>query len=475
MFNKSVLSKRILFFSIATMLGISGSVIFHTNIMTLLAFLQDQQAISTWFKNIGTISLFALFTLMVFQVFIAVIPGQPIMLAGGYIFSPVIAIFITATGSILGSQLAFWLARRYGHDLVRHLVGQSDLERWNRISKHQGTLFFFTTIVVPFLPSDLMCYVAGLGSISTKKFLVANICGRTINSIMFTVMGAYGFNPPWQYWLLIFASSLLFVIAWWVFQKEKSITGWKSRFAIEFSLWLLNTYCRLFSIRIKVNGLENLPPGPKIIAANHPNCSDTFILYTLFHGNLRILAQASQFHQPLFGWLFTHTGQIPVCKENKHEAYLKAKQALALGETLLVFPEGRLNPDHQNIKFFTGAVRLSLDCKAPILPVGMHARRTDTIDLNRFARKDRSPKLWQIGGSFFAQFGEAWSPFSKGQKGISQKEIHTMTGSLMEKIYCLEDQAKKESEYENSHNGSGLSAHDQRSSHFLLPSGRIPR
>jgi 1-acyl-sn-glycerol-3-phosphate acyltransferase len=475
MSKKSILSKRILLASLIALLGISGSIIFHTQIMSLLAFLQNQHAISTWFQSIGPIGPIALFILMIFQVFIAVLPGQPLMLAGGYIFDKELAVFITATGSILGSQLAFWLARRYGHNLVKHLVGQAELERWNRISEHQGTLFFFTTIVVPCLPSDLMCYVAGLGSISTRKFLAANICGRTISALMITLMGAYGFNPPWQYWVLIPGSTVVFVIAWWVFQKEKSLSEWRSRFAIEFSLWLLNTYRRLFSIRMQVSGLENMPTGPKIIAANHPNCSDTFILYTLFQGNLRILAQASQFHQPFFGWLFTHTGQIPVYKENRQEAYLKAQQALSRGDSLLVFPEGRLNPDHQKIKIFTGAVRLSLECNVPIIPVGIHVRRVDTVDLNRFASKDRSQKLWQTGGKFFAHFGAPWSPFSKERQGISQDEIHDMTGFLMEKIYYLEDQAQKECEYENSHCRSGLPTHDKWSRPFLLPSGRIPR
>jgi 1-acyl-sn-glycerol-3-phosphate acyltransferase len=475
MFMRSSKVKKMWIPVLISIFGLSGLILFQTRIMSLLAFLQDQQAISAWFQRIDPIGSIVLFLLMVFQIFVAILPGQPLMLAGGYIFGAKMAVFITAISSILGSQLAFWLARSFGRKLVERLVNQADLERWNRISKHQGTLFFFTTMVVPFLPSDLMCYLAGLGSIPRRKFLAANICGRSINAMMITLLGAYGFTPPWQYWVLIPGSIVLFVIAWLFTQKTDLESDWRPRLAQNASLWLFNTYRRLCSIRLQVHGLENLPAGTKILAANHPNCSDAFLLFILFKGKLKVLAQASQFRQPILGWLFTHTGQIPVYKDRRQEAFQQAYQALSRGETLLIFPEGRLNPDHQEFKINTGAVRLSLISGAPIIPIGMHARRADTVDLNRFTHPPQSIKLWQVRGSLFVNFGEAWRPFENGALTVSADEIHTVTGSLMEKIHSLENQGREECEYENSHNGSGIPAHDKRSSHVFLPSGRNPR
>ena len=53
-------------------------------------------------------------------------------------------------------------------------------------------IFYFFAFVLPIFPSDLMCYVAGLATISPKHFLIANILGRTCCAVFVTLIGIYG-------------------------------------------------------------------------------------------------------------------------------------------------------------------------------------------------------------------------------------------------------------------------------------------
>ncbi len=164
-----------------------------------VARLGDRQAISDSVRELGPFGPLVLFALLVAQVFLAILPGHALMMAGGYLYGPFVAIAIISASTILGSQVAFTVARRYGRKLVYRLAKAKAIERWERIAERQGAWFFFFAFVLPIFPSDLMCYVAGLGKVSARGFLSANIAGRMLCAVAFTLIGSYGFRPPWQF------------------------------------------------------------------------------------------------------------------------------------------------------------------------------------------------------------------------------------------------------------------------------------
>jgi len=51
------------------------------------------------------------------------------------------------------------------------------------------------------------------------------------------------------------------------------------------------------------------------------------------------------FDIPVIGWLLSKSHQIPVIPGRTLEAFRKACEVLRQGYTVMIFPEGRLNPD----------------------------------------------------------------------------------------------------------------------------------
>jgi 1-acyl-sn-glycerol-3-phosphate acyltransferase len=421
---------------------------FREPLAALMALLQDQQALSAYVQGLGSVGPLMLFGLLVAQVFLAIIPGHALMMAGGYLYGPVVAITITATSTILGSQIAFQVARRYGRELIYRLA-KSDIkviEKWDRIAQKQGALFFFFTFVLPIFPSDLMCYVAGLGKVAPHKFLAANIAGRILCAIAITMIGAYGFQPPWQFWAVALGGMTMLFMAWGVYKNRGGMPRSKSELAHVLGMWIMNTYRRIFSIQICVNGLTNVPSGAKILVANHPNLSDAYLLPLLFDGKVRFLAQATQFRTPVMGWILKHSGQIPVRTGRRAEAYQEACQALANGDTVVVFPEGRLNPDNKPVLCCSGAVRMALSSGAPILPMGIHVSGLDTLNVSLAKRASLSRKRWQVGGKFVVHIGKPWSPGAMPVDRQKPSEVKKLTQSMMKKVQVLKSRAVKGSE-----------------------------
>jgi uncharacterized membrane protein YdjX (TVP38/TMEM64 family) len=93
-------------------------------------------------------------------------------------------------------------------------VPASTLDKWDKSAAGQGIGFYVVTLVMPFFPNDAMCYVAGLGSMSFRRFLIANILGRSIASFLTVLVGAYSEQIPGLLWIAVIAFILLGIVGW---------------------------------------------------------------------------------------------------------------------------------------------------------------------------------------------------------------------------------------------------------------------
>ena len=184
--------------------------------------IQDQEAVSTYLQGYGSLGPIILFILLIAQVFIAIIPGHALMVTAGYAYG-IWGLFVTLTSTILGSQIAFLIAHKYGRSLIYRLASPELIERWDKVAKHQGIIFYFFSFVLPIFPSDLMCYVAGLGTISPKRFFIANFMGRTCCAVFITLIGIFGMHPPIQFWIISLAGIATFLLGWGLYKRSSNL------------------------------------------------------------------------------------------------------------------------------------------------------------------------------------------------------------------------------------------------------------
>lgn len=215
-----------------------------------------------------------------------------------------------------------------------------------------------------------------------------------------------------------------------------------NNFAYACQMLILKTYKNLFGLQYCIHGLEGLPPGSKILTANHPNASDGLQMPLIFRERITAIAQESLFRLPFLGWILTHSGHIPVRPGDRRAAFEQACHALAQGKTILIFPEGTLNPESREVKAGTGAVRLSLATGAPIIPVGVMVSKRDTLKIGPFGKFQSG--RWQFRGKFKVRLGCAWTPRQEGSPDQEPFEIQELTRCLMDRIYALVQQMAQE-------------------------------
>jgi 1-acyl-sn-glycerol-3-phosphate acyltransferase len=135
---------------------------------------------------------------------------------------------------------------------------------------------------------------------------------------------------------------------------------------------------QIAGVRGRAEIVRGLPDGPVIVISNHTSYADGVLLALVCRRlgrSARMLATSGVFKTPVLGAIVRRIGFIPVARgtDQAADALGPAAEALAAGEVVALFPEGRLtrDPNQWPERAKTGSVRLALRTGAPIVPVAM--------------------------------------------------------------------------------------------------------
>lgn len=140
-----------------------------------------------WLKNLPQYlrrnrkpALFILLGIQILQIIVFIIPGQPIQIAGSYLYGFFRGYLISIAGAIIGSTIVFYFTRILGQSAVYTLFGEKKSEYYRRkINSGKGLTILFYIYLIPGIPKDIVAYVAGISSIDFKKFTLISTIGRS--------------------------------------------------------------------------------------------------------------------------------------------------------------------------------------------------------------------------------------------------------------------------------------------------------
>jgi len=137
-----------------------------------LGLFRSMDALQTFVREQGAWAPLAFLLLQVAQILMAFIPGGLLLCGGVILFGPWLGLFYNFLGTCLGSCLNFWLARRWGQPLVRHLMPEATRQKYFRwLEDRRFDRLFAWAILLPFFPDDALCLLAGLSPMPLRRFL----------------------------------------------------------------------------------------------------------------------------------------------------------------------------------------------------------------------------------------------------------------------------------------------------------------
>ncbi len=180
------------------------------------ALVKDEDAFRQYLETKGKFMPLLYVILQYLQVVILPIPSVVSTVAGVAIFGPLKTIVYSLIGIVLGSITAFFIGRKLGHKAVAWMVGHEELKKWQKKLKGKDNFILTVMFLLPMFPDDVLCFIAGLSSMSNRYFLIMIIVSRVIS--ISTTCYSIDLIPFTTWWgLLIWAIIIIAIVATFIF------------------------------------------------------------------------------------------------------------------------------------------------------------------------------------------------------------------------------------------------------------------
>ncbi|MEQ8425041.1 MAG: lysophospholipid acyltransferase family protein, partial [Cyclobacteriaceae bacterium] len=133
------------------------------------------------------------------------------------------------------------------------------------------------------------------------------------------------------------------------------------------------TFSKLNFIPYKISGTENIDRKKAYIyVCNHTSYLDIPGISLTLPTQFRPLAKKELKRIPVFGWIAQSACVIVdrSSNESRRKSMEHLKDILAMGISILIFPEGTQNrTDNRLQPFYDGAFRIAIEAQQPIIPI----------------------------------------------------------------------------------------------------------
>ena len=216
---------RILFWLIvAGAIGVSLVYYFNSQLYTeasrLYNLLHDPHQMKRVIRSFGPYAPLAYMLVQVLQVVIAPIPGGAIEFMGGYLFGVKVGFLYSMVGLILGSWLAFSLARIFEKVAVEKFVSSQTRKKFDYLIGHEGVILSFLLFLIPGFPKDALCYLLGLTPMHLGIFLIISTIGRIPGTLMACLQGGKAFEHQYITFFVLLGISTLVILIFYLYHDE---------------------------------------------------------------------------------------------------------------------------------------------------------------------------------------------------------------------------------------------------------------
>ena len=188
------------------------AIIFYAICATgLIENITSVEALQEYIDGFGAWAVIIYIVFSYLQVVILPVPGSVTVAAGVVLFGWLECAIYSFIGILLGSVTAFAIGRLIGYKAVCWIVGKDDLDKWLNKIKGKDYLILSLMFLLPMFPDDVLCFIAGLSSMTWPYFLIMITITRLISC--FTVSLSINIIPFNTWWgILIWIALLALVV-----------------------------------------------------------------------------------------------------------------------------------------------------------------------------------------------------------------------------------------------------------------------
>lgn len=192
-----------------------GVTIYLFPVMKNLSTKEGQVAFKEKVDESGILGLLSLFGLQVAQIFLIIVPGEPIEILAGMCYGGLWGtVFIMASACIISTAI-FFLVRKLGKKFVCDFCDEEKITKIENNKLFQNPkkieMIMFILFLLPGTPKDLLVYVSGLLPIKPSRFILISTFARFPSVITSTLAGENLAIGDWKTSIILYIAILLIV------------------------------------------------------------------------------------------------------------------------------------------------------------------------------------------------------------------------------------------------------------------------
>lgn len=177
---------------------------------------EGQMAFKEKVNNSGIFGLILLFVIQVAQIFLFILPGEPIEILAGMCYGGFWGTIFIMMSSAIISILIFLLVRKLGKQFIYDFCDEEKVKKIENNKLFQNPkkieMIIFILFLIPGTPKDLLTYVAGLFPIKMWKFIIISTIARIPSIVTSTIAGANIATGDWKKGIILYAVIVLIVL-----------------------------------------------------------------------------------------------------------------------------------------------------------------------------------------------------------------------------------------------------------------------
>lgn len=183
--------KRIVYFSaMAAFVALMAALTVFVG-LPMVHLAEQPEVFRAWVDSFGIWGRLVFLGIVVFQVIVAFVPGEPIELAAGYVFGFWEGSLLTMAGFLAGSGIIFALVRRFGASVVEVFFSGERIEQMSFLKNPKKTrALALILMTIPGTPKDFLSYFAGLTNLRMGQWLAIVAVSRIPSLVTSTLTGA---------------------------------------------------------------------------------------------------------------------------------------------------------------------------------------------------------------------------------------------------------------------------------------------
>ena len=175
-----------------------------------LATPEGREEFKVWVDGLGFGGWLVTLGIQLLQIFVALIPGEPVELMLGYVWGPWLGTLTCLIGIFIGTATIFLLVRKFGMKFVSRFVDPEELKRYKFLrDKNKVDITVFILFFIPGTPKDALTYIAPIAPIGAVKYLLIATFARIPSIITSTILGDSIADGKWVLALIVFVITAL--------------------------------------------------------------------------------------------------------------------------------------------------------------------------------------------------------------------------------------------------------------------------